>query len=97
MDLSNFSKEAAANAQVLPLGVWGLRKVDIRLPGKRNPNSHSARPVHQIISMMKWIRTSGLAVKNSLSSFLGFGVWGLGYPSSGDEVEFDPEEVLGRS
>ena len=29
------------------------RKVDIRLHGKGNPNSHGARPVHQIISMMK--------------------------------------------
>ena len=34
----------------------GTRKVDIRLPGKGHPNSHGARPVHQIISMIKWIR-----------------------------------------
>jgi len=40
---------------------------DIRLPGKGNSNSHGARPVHQIISMIKWIRTSRLAIKNSLS------------------------------
>jgi hypothetical protein len=25
----------------------GFRKVDIRLPGKGNSNSHGARPVHQ--------------------------------------------------
>ena len=45
-----------------------LRKVDVRLPGKENSNSHGARPVHQIISMIKWIRTSRLSIHNSLSS-----------------------------
>jgi len=29
------------------------RKVDVRLPGKRNSKSHGARPVHQIISIIK--------------------------------------------
>jgi len=42
----------------------GVRKVDIRLPRKGNTNSHGARPVHQIISMIKWIRTSRLSIKN---------------------------------
>ena len=42
------------------------RKVDVRLPDKMNSNSHGARPVHQIISMMKWMRTSRLPIKNSL-------------------------------
>ena len=28
------------------------RKVDVRLPGKRNSNSHGARPVHLIITMI---------------------------------------------
>ena len=41
-------------------------KVDIRLPGKRNSNSHDTRPFHQIISMAKWIRTSRLSIKKSL-------------------------------
>ena len=45
----------------------GTRKVDVRLPGKGNSNSHGARPVHLIITMMKWIRTSRLSIKNSLS------------------------------
>ena len=27
---------------------------------------HGARPVHKIISMIKWIRTSKLSIKNSL-------------------------------
>ena len=42
-------------------------KVDIRLPGKGNSNSHGARPVHLIITTIKWIRTSRLSIKNSLS------------------------------
>ena len=41
------------------------RKVDVRLPGKGNSNSHGARPVHLIITMIKWIRTSRLSIKNS--------------------------------
>ena len=30
--------------------------IDVRLPGKGILKSHGARPVHQIISMTKWIR-----------------------------------------
>ena len=40
------------------------RKVDIRLPGKGDSNSHGARPVHQ---KRRWTRTSRLSIKNSLS------------------------------
>jgi len=43
------------------------RKVDVRLPGKGNANSHGARPVRLIITMIEWIRTSRLSIKNSLS------------------------------
>jgi hypothetical protein len=32
-------------------------KVDKRLPGKGISNSHGARPVNQIISMIEWIWT----------------------------------------
>jgi len=32
-----------------------------------NSNSHGARPVHLIITMIKWFRTSRLSIKNSLS------------------------------
>ena len=42
------------------------RIVDEWLHGEGNSNSTGARPVHQIISMMKWIRTSRLSTKNSL-------------------------------
>ena len=38
----------------------------MRLPGKGKTNFNGARPVHQILSMMKWIRTSRLSMKNSL-------------------------------
>ena len=41
------------------------KKVDVRLPEKQNPNSHGARPVHLIIMMTEWIRTSRLAIKKS--------------------------------
>ena len=34
--------------------------------GKGNSNSHGARPVHLIITMIRWIRTSRLSIKNSL-------------------------------
>ena len=40
------------------------RKVDVRLHGKGNSNYHSARPVHLIITRIKWIRTSGLSIKD---------------------------------
>ena len=46
------------------------RKVDVRLPGKGNLNSHGARPVHLIITMIKRIRTSRLSKKKSLSGRL---------------------------
>ena len=44
-----------------------FRKVDIWLPGKGNSNSHGTRPVLQIISMIKWIRTSWLSIKKKLA------------------------------
>ena len=43
------------------------RKVEMRLPQERISDSHGARPVHQIITMMQWIRTSSLSKKNSFS------------------------------
>ena len=35
----------------------------MRLPGKESSNSHGARPIHQIISILKWIHTSSLSLK----------------------------------
>ena len=46
-----------------------LGKRDVRLPGKGNSKSHGARPVHLIITKMKWIRTSRLSIKSSLYVF----------------------------
>ena len=43
-----------------------LRKVDVRLSGKGNSNSHGARPVYLIITMIKWIWSNSLSAKNSL-------------------------------
>ena len=43
-----------------------FRKVDVRLHEKGNSNSHGSRPVHLIITMIKWIRTIRLLIKNSL-------------------------------
>ena len=45
--------------------IKSTRKVDIRLPEKGSSDSHGTRPVHQIIAMIKWIRTSKLSIKNS--------------------------------
>ena len=42
------------------------RKVDERLPGKGNSTSHGARPDHLIITIIWWIRTIRLSIKNSL-------------------------------
>ena len=44
-----------------------LEELDVRLPGKGYSNSHGARPVHLIITMLKWIRTSRLSIKNFIS------------------------------
>ena len=57
------------------------RKVDARLPGKGNSNSHGAKPAHLIITMMKWIRTSRLSTTLSLSLGCtpGQGVRGLAF------------------
>ena len=41
-------------------------RVVVRLPGKGDTDSHGARPVHQIMVIIKWIRTSRLSIKNSL-------------------------------
>ena len=42
-------------------------RAEARIPEKVNSSSHSARPVHVIIMMIKLIWTSRLSMKNSLS------------------------------
>jgi len=61
-------------------------KADVRLPGKGNSNSHGARPVHPIITKIKWIRTRRLSIKNSLyTCALGGEVSGRRQPASAGE------------
>ena len=48
-----------------PSHLWPDKWTTLTLTG--NSNAHGARPVHQIISMIKWIRTRKLSIKNSLS------------------------------
>ena len=63
-----------------------LGDIHIRLPEKGISNSHGARPAHQITSMIQWIRTSRLSVKNSLSArALDMATWSIDkrpYPSA---------------
>ena len=37
----------------------------MRLPGKGNPKCYGARPVHQIITMIKWIQNIRLSIRYS--------------------------------
>ena len=69
MQVKTFQKrEGKRNAPVTPRQYHVcITKIDVRLPGKGNSNSHGARPVHLIITMIKWSRTSRLSIKNSLS------------------------------
>jgi hypothetical protein len=53
-----------------------FQKVDIRLPGNGISSSHGARPGHQIIAVIKWIRTSRLFIKEFEP--LGFRAYGVG-------------------
>ena len=66
--------------EVAPLGMQHLPKVEVRLPGKGVSNFPGARPVHLIITMIKWIQTSRLSLQNSLSLSLA-GHSGLSDPS----------------
>ena len=43
------------------------REVGVRLPKKAESNSYGARPVHLIITVIEWSRTSILSIKNSVS------------------------------
>ena len=40
-------------------------------------NSHGARPVHLIITMIKWMRTSRLSIQNTLSQSKSTGMTGM--------------------
>ena len=66
-EVVTFPSESRENKPAYSTVWYGARKVDIRLPGKGNSNSHGARPVHLTITMIKWTRTSRLSIKKSLS------------------------------
>jgi len=66
-DTGTSSGEEAVQDRVGLAEFEGGRKVDVRLPEKGNSNTHGARRVHLIITMIKWIRTRRLSIKNSLS------------------------------
>ena len=61
--------EAGCPTESAPTSPHLRGKVDVRLPGKGNSNSHGARPVHLIITMIEWIRTSRLSIKTYLSMY----------------------------
>jgi len=65
--------EAARLPALATRFAWGRVEVDVRLPGKGNSNFHGARPVHLIVTMIKWMRTSRLSINNSLSRVEGEG------------------------
>ena len=67
--LSRPQQQVMSPSQQQVNATFSLRfgKVDVRLPRKRNSNSHGARPVLQSISTIKWIRTSSLSINKSLS------------------------------
>ena len=58
-----FELRNAASAFVL----CSDRQVDTRLPGNGNSNPHGQGRSSKIISMIKWIRTSRVSIKKSLS------------------------------
>jgi len=58
--------EEDADLPVLPHPALHVQLQRDLEPGKGNSNSHGARPVHLIITTIKWIRTSRLSIHNSL-------------------------------
>ena len=69
-------------------GADAPRKVDVSLPGKVDSSSHGVRPVHLIITMVKWIRISRLSIKKSPS------LWGGG---AGDTQTGDLRPIVGNT
>ena len=86
-NLVHFISFPLTSTYFLRLSFWGLgwflslggKKVEVRLSEKEFSNSHGARPVHQIITMMKLTRTSRLSIKNALSHWEGLGFRDLGF------------------
>ena len=60
------ARAGAGRFRVWRPGFRGLGFIEGSGEGKGNSNCHGARPVHLIITMIKWIRPSRLSLKNSL-------------------------------
>ena len=73
---------------LLAVSTLGTKKVGLRLPGKGDLKSHGARPVHLIFSMINWTQTSRLAIKNSLSSAVGW-LRAFSHQSIGANLDLD--------
>ena len=67
-DIPLYESAEAPLSWVMPAGkrLNDLRKVEFKLPGKGKLNVYDARPLNQIVSTIKWIRTGRLSIKNSL-------------------------------
>jgi len=73
-----FFQESARKLLHTRIGGFGVRSskekdlvLDQVVPGKGNSNTHGKRPVHLIITIEKWLRTSRLSIKDSLSACVG--------------------------
>jgi hypothetical protein len=53
VSLNSRLKSNKGEVEVCAMNHWQVRKADVRLPGKGNSNSHGARLVHLIVSMIK--------------------------------------------
>ena len=62
-------------------------KVDVRLPGRGNSNFHGARPVHLIITMIKWILASRLG--SPLTTY-----WSESSEKTGEGVDADLQQKV---
>jgi hypothetical protein len=74
------------------------QKLDARLPGKGNSNSHGARPFRLIITMIKWIRTSRSSKKKCLALLRAppYLLNALAHPASFPAVVHGSGEVISR-
>ena len=65
--------------------------VTVGAPAKENTISHGARPLH----LVKWIRTSRLSMKNSLSvQVVGIFAWLVGGSPTSPEIESFPQNSV---
>ena len=76
----DFQEKVLETFQVVPASPGGGNGT---IANKGHSNSHGARPVHLIITMIKWIRTSRLPRKNSLSGWQLQLPWANWAPGSG--------------